>query len=200
MKSFKETVDDPRIGEVKRFLVDDPLRYEILSKEELIERFNFVHKNKYDYSQVNYVNSKEKIEIVCSKHGVFTQRANSHLNGGGCPECYESKGEIEIKLFLEKYNIEFQKQKRFKECRNIRPLPFDFYLPKQNFCIEYDGEQHFREKGGYHKKENSFKESVKRDLIKDQFCSGVNGRPQLFRINFLQLNEIENILKVILKK
>lgn len=30
-------------------------------------------------------------------------------------------------------------QHKFKNCRDIRPLPFDFYLPKLNTCIEYDG-------------------------------------------------------------
>jgi len=41
-------------------------------------------------------------------------------------------------------DIEYIKQKRFEKCRNKLPLPFDFYLPNENICIEYDGIQHFK--------------------------------------------------------
>ena len=41
-------------------------------------------------------------------------------------------------------NINYIREKRFKDCKNIKPLPFDFYLPEKNICIEYDGEHHFK--------------------------------------------------------
>ena len=56
-----------------------------------IEKANIVHKAKYDYSLVNYINSKTKINIICKNHGVFKQESASHLMGFGCPKC---KGEI----------------------------------------------------------------------------------------------------------
>jgi len=34
--------------------------------------------------------------------------------------------------------IKYINQKRFKKCKNKLPLPFDFYLPDLNICIEYD--------------------------------------------------------------
>ena len=40
-------------------------------------------------------------------------------------------------------NIEFKKEKKFKDCKDKYQLPFDFYLPQYNLCIEFDGEQHF---------------------------------------------------------
>ena len=58
----------------------------------------------------------------------------------------------EVNSLMEHYsydneeNFEFQlelTQKRFKDCKNLKPLPFDFYLPLLNVCIEYDGIQHF---------------------------------------------------------
>ena len=57
------------------------------SKEELIRRAKEVHGEKYDYSKVEYVNSKTKIKIICPIHGEFEQRANDHLRGQGCPKC-----------------------------------------------------------------------------------------------------------------
>lgn len=59
----------------------------IVTNEEYIEKAKQVHGNRYDYSLVKYVNTKTKIKIKCSKHGVFEQTPNSHLRGGGCPTC-----------------------------------------------------------------------------------------------------------------
>ena len=58
-----------------------------LKQENVIERFEIVHGDKYDYSLVEYVNSKSKIKIICKEHGIFEQIPNSHLNGNGCKKC-----------------------------------------------------------------------------------------------------------------
>jgi len=52
-----------------------------------IDKANIKHMNKYDYSEVNYVNSQSNVRIICPIHGVFEQRVNSHLNGRGCRKC-----------------------------------------------------------------------------------------------------------------
>lgn len=46
-----------------------------------------IHGNKYDYSKVNYINSHEKIIIICNNHGEFEQLPFGHLNGHGCKKC-----------------------------------------------------------------------------------------------------------------
>ena len=46
-----------------------------------------VHGGRYDYSLVEYVNSKHKISIGCYKHGVFMQSPLHHLSGKGCAIC-----------------------------------------------------------------------------------------------------------------
>ena len=60
-----------------------------LSKEEFIKKALEVHKGKYDYSKVSYVNSVTKVCIICSKpdHGEFWQAPHDHLEGHGCPKC-----------------------------------------------------------------------------------------------------------------
>lgn len=58
-----------------------------LTIEEFIEKANKIHKNKYDYSKTVYVRSRDKVKIVCPTHGIFEQRASSHLEGFGCPSC-----------------------------------------------------------------------------------------------------------------
>lgn len=52
-----------------------------------IERANIIHNNKYDYSNVDWVNTKVKVKIVCPVHGVFYQKPFKHLQGQGCPDC-----------------------------------------------------------------------------------------------------------------
>lgn len=54
---------------------------------EFIEESIKIHDDKYDYSKVEYFNSSTKVEIICKKHGVFSQRPNDHLSGQCCPKC-----------------------------------------------------------------------------------------------------------------
>ncbi len=55
--------------------------------ETFIYKLNKIHKNKYDYSKVNYITSNQKITIICPIHGEFHQKASHHLNGVGCSKC-----------------------------------------------------------------------------------------------------------------
>lgn len=56
--------------------------------EEFIRKSKEIHGDKYDYSLVEYVNSATKVKIICPIHGVFEQRAEGHLGGYGCKQCY----------------------------------------------------------------------------------------------------------------
>jgi very-short-patch-repair endonuclease len=59
------------------------------TKEEWIAKATEIHKNKYDYSKVKYINSDTKITIHCIEHGDFEQLPRGHIrtNGRGCPKC-----------------------------------------------------------------------------------------------------------------
>jgi Zn finger protein HypA/HybF involved in hydrogenase expression len=59
-----------------------------LTLEEFIEEAVKIHKEKYDYKLVNYINNKTKIEIICNdckKH--FFMEPRNHLSNQGCPFC-----------------------------------------------------------------------------------------------------------------
>jgi hypothetical protein len=76
--------------------------------EEFIKESINIHKNKYDYSKVNYKNNSTKINVICPTHGVFGVRPNDHLNKkSGCPICKSSKGELIIKEFLDNNKIKY---------------------------------------------------------------------------------------------
>jgi len=57
------------------------------SNDTFIEEALAIHGGYYDYSKVNYTNSKNKIDIICPHHGTFKQTPNDHLNGHGCRKC-----------------------------------------------------------------------------------------------------------------
>lgn len=114
----------------------------------------------------------------------------------GCPKCKKSKGEITIESFLSKNNIYHIKQKRFNECKHINTLPFDFYLPNYNICIEYDGEQHFKPKKFYGG-DKYLNKRIKLDKIKNNYCKENNIK--LIRIPYTEFKNIEDILKKELK-
>lgn len=59
--------------------------------EVFIEKANTVHGNRYDYSNVKYNRSTEKVNIICPIHGVFCQTPQAHLRGNGCPKCANEK-------------------------------------------------------------------------------------------------------------
>lgn len=53
-----------------------------------IEKARKVHGNKFDYSKVEYVSARTKVDIICDNGHTFQQIPNSHLSGRGCRECY----------------------------------------------------------------------------------------------------------------
>ena len=55
--------------------------------KEFIEKARKVHGEKYDYSKVEYKNTRTKVCIICHIHGEFWQTPNDHLNGQGCKKC-----------------------------------------------------------------------------------------------------------------
>jgi hypothetical protein len=162
-----------------------------------IDKAKLIHENKYDYSDVNYIKSNIKVKIKCKEHGIFEQTPNNHLRGKGCPKCYFSSGEMIIEKYLKKHNIDYILQKRFIDCKNKKPLPFDFYLSRYNICIEYDGEQHFKPIK-YWGGTKTLKRIKMLDNIKTKYC--LTNNILLIRINYTEYYNILNILnKYILK-
>lgn len=69
-----------------------------MTNEEFIRRAKEVHGDRYDYSKTMYIKAKDKITIICPKHGEFEQTAHQHLTGNGCPLCYnDRRHEIRLK-------------------------------------------------------------------------------------------------------
>jgi len=115
--------------------------------EEFIRKANLLFGELYDYSKSVYVRSKEPVIIICRKHGEFLMSPNGHLQGFGCKKCQVSRGEKKIMEVIEKLGYIAKPQFRFSDCRNKKPLPFDFgiYTCDEKFIglIEYQGSHHY---------------------------------------------------------
>jgi len=61
--------------------------YRKSTTEEFISKAKLVHNDKYDYSLVEYVESKLNVKIICPVHGEFTQTPSNHLSGSSCHKC-----------------------------------------------------------------------------------------------------------------
>lgn len=57
------------------------------TKSDFIKKVREIHEDKYDYSKVEYINSRTKIIIICLKHGEFIQKPSTHIDNKGCPRC-----------------------------------------------------------------------------------------------------------------
>lgn len=166
-----------------------------LTTAQFITRANQIHNYKYDYSKVDYINSKTPITIICPKHGKYEQTPDKHLQGQGCPKCNQSKGEREIEKILQKNDIEYISQYQISVPRTIRKsgeIFVDFYLPKKNTIIEYNGIQHYipvKQFGG----EIIFEQQQLRDKYLRQYCQ--DNSIHLVEISYTEsLDKIHSII------
>lgn len=141
--------------------------------------------------------NQEKAKWLCQCDcGNITFVSSSNLNSGGTQSCgcvHFSLGEDKIQQVLDNLGISYERQKSFDSCRfeDTNYLArFDFYLPKEDVLIEYDGEQHFHPVEFFGGKE-SFETIQKRDKIKTNWC--IQNGKRLLRIPYFTQNIAEKI-------
>ena len=87
------------------------------SHEELIRKFKEAHGDKYDYSQVKYVNNVTPVKIICPHHGIFLQAPANHSSGQGCPKCGSERSADSIRLTQDQF---------ISKCREIHDNKYDY--------------------------------------------------------------------------
>lgn len=75
------------------------------SLETVITQFRKIHTDRYDYSNVNYIGSQVKVEIICKIHGSFFQWPNDHINGSGCSKCSGNNGIDQNEFIIRSKNV-----------------------------------------------------------------------------------------------
>lgn len=148
------------------------------------------------HNKEEYINTTEENLIIdcpyCGDPFTTSLRLFCQHGGQACPNCRntESIGEKKIRMYLEEHEIVFEQEKWFSDCRDTNPLPFDFYLPKSNQIIEFDGKQHFDSSSLFY--HTPLSEQKSHDEIKNKYCKDNNIK--LLRIPYWNLNNINSIL------
>lgn len=164
---------------------------------DFVARAKAIHGDKFDYSlaEQEYDGLDSKIPIICPKHDIFWQRANSHLEGIGCPWCKESKGEREVAKWLGVHQFKYEREYRITPTQVLfgrKTFIVDFYLPDHNTFIEFHGAQHYERQSNW-QTEEVFAEQQDRDRRLREYCKQNNIR--LIEIPYTMITEIDNILK-----
>ncbi len=161
-----------------------------MTHEEFILKLNNINSNIIVIDK--YIASSYKIKVKCKQCDcIWETTPNNLLRNHGCPKCNESKGEKLISQILTNHLIDYIQQYKFEDCKNIKSLPFDFYLPNYNICIEYDGEQHFKPIK-YFGGQKAFQSQQQKDEIKNKYCQ--DNKIKLIRISYRDYENIEKIL------
>lgn len=160
--------------------------------EELKDIFEQRHNNKYDYSQVDYINMSTPIKIICHKHGAFMQKPRDHIRYAGCPRCNSSKGELYVESILRDLNVQYQRQYPIKYANTTIHSDFLVKYNNSTYIIEYNGKQHYipiKHFGG----ELKFKKQLDRDNYLKQYCED-NGIILLSIPYYLNNDEIKELI------
>ena len=154
---------------------------------------DFIAQDNYTLLSTKYINNNQKLLIKCDNNHEFMMSFRDYRNTSyRCPKCNISKGEKMLEFFLTKYNIDFISQYRFQDCKCKKTLPFDFYLPRYNICIEYDGKQHYEILEHFGGLDDFITRKI-HDTIKSYYCEKNNIK--LIRIPYWEFDNIEKIIK-----
>lgn len=143
-----------------------------------------------------YVNFNSKVKMKHNKCGMVWDIKPNYFLGkeSGCPKCNQSKGEFRIEKYLIENNIAFVPQKTYPDLVGIRnlPLSYDFYLPKFNLLIEFQGQQHEYAVDWFGGKEK-FERQKKIDRLKKDYAKLHN--IELLEIWYYDYDNIEEVLE-----
>lgn len=151
------------------------------------------------YNQ-EYKGDKIPLKFMCACGNDFYVDINHFVDGKyQCNECRLKQSAIaaKVELWLNQNHIVYSKEKKFDDCKNKKPLPFDFYLDDFNACIEVDGVGHYRPVAFGGRKEEAqdiYEQRVQNDLIKTEYCK--NNNIPLLRLPFwiIENDDYEGLL------
>lgn len=157
---------------------------EKLTQLEVINSFKNTHGERYDYSLVEYKNSKSKIKIICTEHGIFEQDVFSHRKGADCPKCAGvssySQEEI-IKLFKSVHGNKY----------DYSNVVYKGIFPKVNIICKKHGS--FKQSAKKHKEGRGCPECAetigytKKSYV--EYCEKFEGKTHLYLVRCFEKNE-----------
>lgn len=119
---------------------------ERLSTRNFIKRAISIHGNKYSYDEVDLINTRSKVKILCRVHGIFNQRPDIHLSGHGCQEC----AKIQRPISCLSNTIDFISKAQQKHGDKYIYTSTDYYLSKKAVSVICRKHGSFEVKPSFH--------------------------------------------------
>lgn len=171
----------------------------LLDNPELCKEWNYERNNKEPEEYTP--NSNEKVWWKCLECGHKWDTYINHRNrkdgkGTGCPECNKSKGEKRCKEYFDLRNVYYIPQKEFDGLLGLggKNLSYDFWLPKYNLLIEYQGEYH--DGTVLNQTKEKYEYQQEHDRRKKEYA--LQNKYNFLEIWYYDFDKIEEILKNIL--
>ncbi|WP_160139822.1 hypothetical protein [Chryseobacterium sp. c4a] len=166
--------------------------------ENLVEKINniLIEKNS-SFSFFGSIDRNNKsiifYELICKNCGCSEWEREKYVSSVKCKVCHpnDTIGESRVIKYLNFLKLTFKKQKKFPGMKNEKELKCDFFIPKLNLIIEFDGHQHYYPVD-YFKGFKSFKKTIKCDWIKNRYA--LKNRINILRIPFKEYDNIEILI------
>lgn len=148
-----------------------------------------------------YINVLTPLAYICNHHpeiGVqymSTDCARKQF----CPYCNIVKGEYKIAKYFIENDILFNKYKTYDGLLGVKggKLSYDFYVPKYNLLIEFQGEQH-EHPVEYFGGETQFQIQLEHDKRKKEYA--ISHNIDFLEIWYYEYNNVESIIEDKLKQ
>ena len=75
-----------------------------LDFNDFTKKANEIHHGLYTYSSTQILKKSGNVNVICKKHGEFSQNLRYHLKGGGCRKCANEKLNITHDEFIHRAN------------------------------------------------------------------------------------------------
>ena len=140
----------------------------------------------------------------CGKENIVVMATSLQSGSTKSCGCLRSNGEAMVEAFLKEKGIDFQREYRIENCKDIRPLPFDFCIfnkeKKIAFLIEINGKQHYEPKfsSDAEKSQELLEIQQKHDIIKQNYC--LNNSIDLLIIPYYDIPKYKILIEERLKK
>lgn len=165
---------------------------------DLASEFDNTKNGELTASQISEFSGK-KVWWRCPDCGhSYQATVANRSNGSGCPIChkFKSKGEIAVRVALQKYGAEFQEQVAFPDCRYKGQLWFDFVVYRNGepmVAIEYNGRQHYQVVPRFDSDKDGLQERQARDSAKIGWC--LNHMVAYMDIRWFQYPIVDDLIR-----
>lgn len=143
--------------------------------------------------------AETKVWWLCREgtHERFTDIWTMCNGSGFCGKCNPSRGEAQIKQWLDKHENTYEREKTYDELVDRYRLRLDFVVFHETWTliIEIDGQQHFNKNIDFGSSRwRDFEGNTRRDLMKTRFA-WENGMC-LLRITYYELDHLNELLEM----